>query len=134
MAVIYVLIVEVFIYRDIPISQLPEIMREAMVLVGAIIVILGASLASTNYLVDAEVPTRLFDLIQEHIDSKITFLLLLNIFLLVTWDKSLLNFSITRSGSGYILRELLRCVDNSLKFTEFALSENPSWHRNKVGA
>ena len=82
-AVIYVLIVEVFIYRDIPISQLPEIMREAMVLVGAIIVILGASLASTNYLVDAEVPTRLFDLIQEHIDSKITFLLLLNIFLLV---------------------------------------------------
>lgn len=82
-AVIYVFIVEVFVYRDISLSQLPEIMREAMVLVGAILVILGASLASTNYLVDAEVPTRLFDLIREHIDSKLTFLLLLNIFLLV---------------------------------------------------
>lgn len=82
-AVIYVLIVEVFIYRDIRVSQLPEIMREAMVLVGAIIVILGASLASTNYLIDAEVPTRLFDLIREHIDSKLTFLLVLNGFLLV---------------------------------------------------
>ena len=82
-AVLYVLVVEVFIYRDIPLSQLPEVMREAMILVGAIIVILGASLASTNYLVDAEVPTRLFDLIREHIDSKITFLLLLNVFLLV---------------------------------------------------
>jgi tripartite ATP-independent transporter DctM subunit len=82
-AVIYVFIVEVFIYRDISIRQLPDIMREAMILVGAIIVILGASLASTNYLIDAEVPTRLFDVIQQHIDSKITFLLLLNIFLLV---------------------------------------------------
>ena len=82
-AVIYVFIVEVFIYRDISLRQLPEVMREAMILVGAIIVILGASLASTNYLIDAEVPTRLFEVIQEHIDSKITFLLLLNIFLLV---------------------------------------------------
>jgi len=82
-AVIYVLIVEVLIYKDISVAQLPEIMREAMVLVGAIIVILGASLASTNYLIDTEVPTRLFDVIREHIDSKITFLLLLNVFLLV---------------------------------------------------
>lgn len=82
-AVIYVFIVEVLIYRDISLRQLPEVMREAMILVGAIIVILGASLASTNYLVDAEVPTRLFEVIQEHIDSKITFLLLLNVFLLV---------------------------------------------------
>lgn len=82
-AVIYVFIVEVFIYRDISLRQLPEVMREAMILVGAIIVILGASLASTNYLIDAEVPTRLFEVIQEHIDSKITFLLLLNVFLLV---------------------------------------------------
>ena len=82
-AVIYVFIVEVFVYRDIPLRQLPEVMREAMILVGAIVVILGASLASTNYLIDAEVPTRLFEAIQQHIDSKITFLLLLNIFLLV---------------------------------------------------
>ncbi len=82
-AVIYVFIVEVFIYRDIPLRRLPEVMREAMILVGAIVVILGASLASTNYLIDAEVPTRLFEVIQQHIDSKITFLLLLNIFLLV---------------------------------------------------
>jgi len=82
-AVVYVLIVEVFIYKDITIRQLPGIMREAMTLVGAILLILGASLASTNYLVDAEVPTRIFDAIREHIDSKITFLLMLNLFLLV---------------------------------------------------
>jgi TRAP-type C4-dicarboxylate transport system permease large subunit len=53
-----------------------------MVLVGAILVILGASLASTNYLIDIEVPTRLFETIRAHIDSRLTFLILLNLFLL----------------------------------------------------
>jgi C4-dicarboxylate transporter DctM subunit len=80
---LYVLIVEVGIRREISLTKLPEIMRESMVLVGAIIIILGVSLASTNYLIDTEVPTRLFDLIREHIDSKLTFLILLNIFLLI---------------------------------------------------
>ena len=82
-AVVYVLVVEVVIYKDITFKQLPEIMREAMTLVGAILLILGASLASTNYLIDAEIPTRIFDAIREHIDSKLTFLLMLNVFLLV---------------------------------------------------
>ncbi|MES9964598.1 MAG: TRAP transporter large permease subunit, partial [Candidatus Sedimenticola sp. 20ELBAFRAG] len=50
---------------------------------GGILVILGVSLASTNYLIDAEIPTRLFDTIRELVQDKLTFLLLLNIFLLV---------------------------------------------------
>ena len=78
----YVLVVEVGIRREIALSKLPEVMRESMVLVGAILIILGASLASTNYLIDTEVPTRLFDLIRAHIDSRLTFLILLNLFLL----------------------------------------------------
>jgi tripartite ATP-independent transporter DctM subunit len=82
-AVVYVLVVEVLIYKDITFKQLPGIMREAMTLVGAILLILGASLASTKYLVDAEIPTRIFDAIREHVDSKLTFLLMLNVFLLV---------------------------------------------------
>ena len=80
---VYVLIVEVLIIRDIKASELPEIMRDAMVLVGGIMIIIGVSLASTNYLIDAEVPTRMFEFIQSHIDEKLTFLILLNLFLLV---------------------------------------------------
>jgi tripartite ATP-independent transporter DctM subunit len=82
-AVMYVLIVDVLILGEIKIKQLPRIMRESMVLVGGVLIILGVSLASTNYLIDTEVPTRLFDFVQEHVDSKLTFLILLNIFLLV---------------------------------------------------
>ncbi len=80
---LYVIIVEVLLYREVGIRQLPKIMREAMVLVGAILIILGASLASTNYLIDAEVPMRLFATVKAHISNPLTFLMLLNVFLLI---------------------------------------------------
>jgi C4-dicarboxylate transporter DctM subunit len=80
---LYVLIVEVLIYRDISISKLPKIMVQSMVLFGGILVVLAASMATTNYLVDQQIPMRLFELIREYIASKYTFLLLLNIFLLI---------------------------------------------------
>ena len=79
----YVLIVEVLIHREIPIAQLPRVLRESMVLVGAILLVLSMSLASTNYILDQEIPSRLFTLVREHVESPLTFLLLLNIFLLV---------------------------------------------------
>ena len=80
---LYVLIVEVFVYKEIPLSKLPEIMRESMIMVGGILLILGVSLASTNYLIDAEIPMKLFTIIQAHVTSKTVFLILLNIILLV---------------------------------------------------
>jgi tripartite ATP-independent transporter DctM subunit len=80
---LYVLVVEVFVLREIRLVELPAVMREAMVMVGGILIILGVSLASTNYLIDTEVPTRIFDFIHGHVDSKWTFLILLNIFLLI---------------------------------------------------
>jgi len=82
-AVLYVLIVDVLILKEIKVKQLPSIMRESMVLVGGVLIILSVSLASTNYLIDAEIPTKLFNFIREHIDSKLTFLMLLNVFLLL---------------------------------------------------
>ncbi len=80
---LYVLIVEVFLYRDVRLKQLPEIVVKSMMLFGGILVILAASMAATNFLVDQEVPMRLFEFIRQYISSKYTFLLLLNIFLLI---------------------------------------------------
>ncbi len=80
----YVLIVEVFIYRDLNLfREIPKIMHKSMILVGAILIILGTALGLTNYLIDAEVPMKLFDLIQKYITSKTAFLILLNVFLLI---------------------------------------------------
>ncbi len=81
--VVYVFIVEVLIYRDIPLRQVPIVMRDSMILVGGILIILGASLASTNYMIDQQVPMRLFAWVTAHVSSKLSFLILLNLFLLV---------------------------------------------------
>jgi len=79
----YVLIVEVLIYKEIRLGQLAAIIRESMVMVGGILLILGVSLALTNYLIDAEVPMKLFALCQTFVSHKLVFLILLNIFLLI---------------------------------------------------
>lgn len=79
---LYIIIVEVFIYKEVSLKQLPDIIIESMTMIGAIIMILACALAMTNYLIDADVPIILFNWIQSHVDSQITFLILLNIFLL----------------------------------------------------
>ncbi len=79
---VYVLVVEVIIYRDIRWQDLPEIMRKSMVLVGAVLIILGAAMGLTNYLIDAEIPMQLLDFFETHIENKILFLMVLNLFLL----------------------------------------------------
>ena len=82
-ATLYVAIVEIFIYREIPLKNTPQLLQKSMTMVGGIILILAASLALTNVLVDAQIPNKLFSWMQQHIDNKITFLILLNLFLLV---------------------------------------------------
>jgi tripartite ATP-independent transporter DctM subunit len=81
--VIYVFVVEVLVHREIPLREVPRVMREAMLLVGGVLVILGVSLASTNYLIDAQVPARLFEAVRRFVDSPLAFLLLLNLVLLL---------------------------------------------------
>jgi C4-dicarboxylate transporter, DctM subunit len=76
--------VEVFIYRDLKLSRdYREVFVECATIVGGILLILGVALGFTNYLIDAEVPSRLIDWVQSHVQSKYLFLLLLNIALLV---------------------------------------------------
>lgn len=82
LSALYVFVVEVFVHREISLRQLPDIMRQTMVLVGSIIIILGAAFAYTNYMIDAEIPNRLLDYMRDHVSSRFLFLLLLNLFLL----------------------------------------------------
>ena len=80
---LYVVIVEVFIRRAIPFSRLPLIMRDSMTLVGGILLILAVSLASTNLMIDAEVPQRLLAVVGEVVSGPVTFMLALLVFLLI---------------------------------------------------
>jgi tripartite ATP-independent transporter DctM subunit len=80
----YVFVVQVFIYRDLSLSKdVPRIAKQSMVLVGSIVVIFAVAMGFTSYLIDEQVPMRLFEWIRTFITSKWVFLLALNIFLLI---------------------------------------------------
>lgn len=80
---LYVFIVEVIVHREIPWRELPRIMRSSMVLVGGILIILGVSMASTNYMISAGIPQMLLEWVSTLVSSQVTFLLLLLVFLLI---------------------------------------------------
>lgn len=81
---LYACAVATVVHRDVKIfPDLPRIMTECGLLVGGILLILGVSLALTNYLVDAQIPDRVVEAVTQHIKSPWMFLLALNGFLLV---------------------------------------------------
>jgi tripartite ATP-independent transporter DctM subunit len=79
---VYVLIIEVFVYKDISIRKdLPRVIIESMTLLGAVLAILITAVGFTGWMVQAEVPTILFDFMDEHIKTQFSFLIALNLFL-----------------------------------------------------
>ncbi|MBN2034980.1 MAG: TRAP transporter large permease [Deltaproteobacteria bacterium] len=84
LTVVYVLFVKTLVFRELGFtSDIPRLMIESMKMVGSIMIVLGAALGLTNYLVDAFVPMKILDLMQGMVQSKIGFLVVLNIFLLL---------------------------------------------------
>lgn len=83
LACIYIMLVEMVLFRDVKLAQLWPLTRDAMALVGAIFIIIFAAAALTDFFVTAEVPVMLFKWIQANFESKWTFLLALNVFLLL---------------------------------------------------
>jgi C4-dicarboxylate transporter, DctM subunit len=80
----YVIITEVFIYKDLElIRDIPRVAVKSMLLVGAIFMVLGTALGFTNYLIDAQIPDKIFAWLHSYVSSKVLFLILLNIFLLI---------------------------------------------------
>jgi len=79
----WVIFTLVAVRRDIEWKKLPGIIAESMVLVGAILVVLGVSMASTNIMIDTQVPQRLFESVEPWISNKYMFLVMINILLLI---------------------------------------------------
>jgi tripartite ATP-independent transporter DctM subunit len=80
----YALFTQVVMHRDISLRKgLLKVFTECVVLVGGVLIILAVAQGLTSYLVDAQVPARLVEWAQQHIGSKVVFLLSLNILLLL---------------------------------------------------
>ena len=81
--VLYVLTIELYIFKDISFKNLPKIIIDCSTLVGGVLIILGFAMGFTGYLVDAQIPLKILNFVQSTISSKIIFLLALNILLLI---------------------------------------------------
>ena len=82
-ATIYVLLVEILIHRDITLRKLPRVLARCTPIIGGVMVILAMAKGLSYFMVDAEVPTRLVQWVSGGIDSRLIFLILLNLTLLV---------------------------------------------------
>ena len=83
-SVLYAIIVEVFIHRDIKLWDLPKTAMKAIPIIGGVLIILTVARGLSYYIVDAEVPFKMSMWVEQHISSKYVFLILLNLVLLVT--------------------------------------------------
>ena len=76
--VVYALIVEVLIYRDLSLQLLLTMLVKCAALLGGVLIILGVAMGLTSYLVDAQVPMHAANWAARHVHSKWLFLLALN--------------------------------------------------------
>ncbi|MCP9439309.1 MAG: TRAP transporter large permease subunit [Nitrospira sp.] len=84
MTAVYTLVVEVLIHRELDLRKdVPAVLVKCLTLLGGVFAILGVALGLANYLVDAEVPMKAADWFQRHIESKLVFLMALNLFLII---------------------------------------------------
>ena len=79
----YTIVISCFIHRDLSMKQLPATLVKAAALVGAVLILLSCAMGLTSYLIDAQIPDRLLEIVRERIHSPLLFLLTLNVVLLV---------------------------------------------------
>ncbi len=83
LAALYAFVTQCFVHRDVSLrGDLPRVFRECLVLIGGVLLILGMAMGFSSYMVDAMIPARALEWVQAHIDSRLVFLLCLNLFLL----------------------------------------------------
>ena len=84
LAALYAFVVQCLVHRDVKLGKpLLAVFRQCAVLVGGVLIILVVAMGLTSWLVDAQAAQALVDLVQNNIESKIVFLLALNVFLLL---------------------------------------------------
>jgi len=80
---LYVLLVELCVYRELRLADVPRIVRKCITLVGAILIVMATATGLTAYLIQANIPQAVVGTMQSFISSKWVFLLFLNVFLIL---------------------------------------------------
>jgi tripartite ATP-independent transporter DctM subunit len=80
----YALFIQAVVHRDLKSARdLLRVFVECALVIGGVLIILGVAVGLTNYLVGVQLPARLVEWVRAHIESRLAFLLILNVFLLI---------------------------------------------------
>ena len=82
-SVIYVVVVEVFIKKDIAFVDIPKVFAKAVPIIGGVLAILASAKALSYAIIDSRLPENFTFWMQGAVQSKYIFLLLLNFVLLM---------------------------------------------------
>ena len=83
-AALYVVVIEVFIYKDLKFKDFPTIIKNSMALAGAILLIMAFAMSLTNFIISEEIPAKIFRAVTDFgVTETWQFLITLNIFLYI---------------------------------------------------
>ena len=82
-AVVYTLILSVFIYREISLKELPSVILDAMVTTSIVLLLIGASMGMSWAMANADIPYTISDVLLGVSDNPIVILLIINVILLI---------------------------------------------------
>lgn len=82
-ALAYALVVEIFIHRDFRLREFYEVVLETSKLGGSLFPVLAVALSLNIVLIEHRVPDAMVGFVQSYIDSPVSFILLINVLLLL---------------------------------------------------
>ena len=81
---LYAFLMKSVVQREVSLTRdAVQVLSESSLLVGGSLIVLGASLGLTSYLIDVDAPAQVTGWVQQGIGSRVSFLLALNVFLLI---------------------------------------------------
>lgn len=82
-AVLYAIIVEVLVHRELPLKKIPVVLSESAEMLGTLFLILLLAVSLNKFMTEEQLPQHLVETMSTLISSKVTFLIGVNILLLL---------------------------------------------------
>jgi C4-dicarboxylate transporter DctM subunit len=82
-SVVYAIVIEMFVHRELSVRNLGKVLVESAVMMGSLFVIIVLAIALNKFLAFEKVPDQATEWLAARVDTKLQFLILVNIFLLL---------------------------------------------------
>ena len=82
-AVVYAFIIEVFIFKELSLKQMPKILIQSTTMMGTLFLIIVIAISFNQFLALEKIPNQAALIMKELVDSPLLFLIMVNIFLLI---------------------------------------------------